>query len=84
MSVVDVSGQGHLGFERSGGRSGLHDLSVLPALEGRGTERIDHATGEILETIRLAGGTFKMIELACEKGCQVSDAGRLCFPGSID
>ena len=82
--MVNVSDQGHLEFERFGGRSGRHDLSVLPALEGRGTERIDHATGEILETIRLAGVTFKMIELAYEKDSEVSDAGRLCFPGSID
>ena len=84
MPVVDVSGQGHLGFDRSRGRSGRHDRSVLTALEGRGSERIDHATVEILETIGLAGVNFEMIELACEKGCQVSDAGRLCFPGSID
>ncbi len=84
MPVVDVSGQGHLGFDRSGGRSGRHERSVLPALEGRGSERIDHAIVEILETIGLAGATSEMIELACEKGSQVSDAGRLCFPGSID
>ena len=83
MSVVNVSDQGHLGFERSGGSSGRHDRSVLPALEGRGSERI-RATVEILETIGLAGVSFEMIELACEKGCQVRDAGRLCFPGSID
>ena len=84
MPVVNVSDQGHLGFERSGGRSGRHNRSLLPALEGRGSERIHHATLEILETIGLAGATSGMIELACEKGCQVSDAGRLCFPGSID
>ncbi len=84
MPVVNVSDQGHLGFERSGGRSGRHDRSVLPALEGRGSERIDHATVEILENIGLAWVTSEVIELACEKGSQVSDAGRLCFPGSID
>ena len=82
--MVNVSDQGHLGFERFGGRSGRHDRSVLPALEGRGSERIDRATVKILETIGQAGITFEMIELACEKGCQVSDAGRLCCPGSID
>ena len=82
--MVNVSDQSHLGFERSGGYSGRHDRSVLPALEGRESEWIDHSTVEILETIGLAGVTSDVIELACEKGSQVSDAGRLCFPGSID
>ena len=81
--MVDVSGQGHLGFDRSGGRSGRQDRSVLLALEGRESERIHNANLEILETIGLAGVTFEIIELACEKGCQVSDAGRLCFPRAL-
>ena len=84
MPVADVSDQSHPGFERFGGRSGRDDRSVLPALEGRGFERIHQVTLEILEIIGLAGVTSEVIELACEKGSQVSDAGRLCFLGSID
>ena len=54
-------------------RAGMSGGSYRP-LKDRDLNGFIIAALEILATIGLAGATSGMIELACEKGCQVSDA----------
>lgn len=87
-----------LGKRRNGGRSGRmlareasQSGAIWPGLEGglyrplsdNDVHRIHGSVMEVLSTIGMADATPELIELACGRGCSLSDRGRLLFPQSL-
>lgn len=96
--MVDVAKRRRLGQERSGGRAARRALrkaetpQVVQAgmlggaykpLREADLEKIHYAALEILETVGIGEATPEVIELATERGCILSEAGRLCFPRAL-
>jgi trimethylamine---corrinoid protein Co-methyltransferase len=83
---------------RSGGRTGrlsarksTTSRAVWPGLEGgayrplsdRDVRRIHQSVLEVLSTIGMADATPDLVAIACERGCSVTEGGRLVFPAAI-
>jgi trimethylamine--corrinoid protein Co-methyltransferase len=46
-------------------------------------KRVHHTVLDVLERVGVADPPPRLIEKALEKGCQINDHGRLCFPRSL-
>ena len=83
---------------RNGGRTGRlaaressTSRAVWPGLEGGSyrplsdsdVHRIHQSVLEVLSTIGMADATPDLVAIACERGCSVTEGGRLVFPASI-